>query len=71
MIERINHYERVLDKYCKTTADVRKPKCAFAFGYLQAVERGKPLNYDSQTLSYKKGVDAGLKARKKSESIRF
>ena len=69
--ERINYHNGILDKFCKTTNDVKKPKCAFSFGYLQAVERGRPLDYDNQSIFYKKGVDAGLKAKRKSELIRF
>ena len=69
--ERINYFDSIIEKNFKTNEDYKKPKVQFAFGYLQAVERGAPGNLNDKTKSYQAGVQAGLKAKRKSLNVRF
>ena len=71
LTERVRYYDNYLKKNFKINEDYKKPKVQYANGYLQAVERGAPLNLKEKSISYQKGVQAGLNAKRRAFSQRF
>ena len=70
LTDRINYYSNIQDKEY-TAGRLDSKKMEYSNGFLQGSMRGRPLNYDEQSPSFKRGCDAGIKARNKSERIRF
>ena len=71
--ERLNYYYNISrkewQKYDKTGKVSNKLQ--FANGYMQGAERGRSLDYDKLNRFEKLGQDAGVKARQKSEKLKF
>ena len=71
--ERLDYYynksEKEYKKYDKTGKISNKLK--FANGFIQGAERGRSLDYDKLNRFDKLGQDAGVKARRKSENLKF
>lgn len=70
LTDRINYYSNIQDKEY-TAGRLDSKKMEYSNGFLQGSMRGRPQNYDEQSASYKRGCDAGVKARNKSMRIRF
>ena len=70
LTERINYYSNIQDKEYDAKRYNSK-KMEYSSGFLQGSMRGRPQNYNEQSSSYKRGCDAGMKARNKSATIRF
>ena len=70
LIERINYHSNIQDKEY-TAGRLSSKKMDYSTGFLQGSMRGRPQNFNEQSSSYKRGCDAGMKARNKSERIRF
>ena len=70
LTERINYYSNVQDKEYEA-GRLNSKKMEYSTGFLQGCMRGRPQYFDEKSLSYKKGCDAGMKARNKSANVRF
>ncbi len=67
--ERVTYYNRVSDYELKHNKNSNR--LAYACGFIQGAEHGLSLDYAKLDKYEKAGQMAGLKARKKSESLKF
>jgi hypothetical protein len=71
--ERSDHHGRIVDKWVnrKDKTKKRTPKVNRSFGWLQAVERGRPMDFEQRPPAYRKGVIAGEKAKARVSKVKF
>lgn len=71
LADRLKYYSNISLKEAKKSPDKLTSRERYSAGYIQAVERGRPLNFDKMDKSYKRGIISGEKAKKRSLNIKF
>ena len=71
--ERVNYYNSIKEKEFKKYDKTSKITCKFNYanGFVQGAKNGYSLNYNDLGKFEKLGQKAGVKARRKSEKIKF